>query len=230
MPSRRLGRSLGIDLVPLKTCSFDCLFCQAGLTSSRTLERREYAPVLEVIAEIDAWLSSGGTADYITLSGSGEPTLHSRFGDVLDAVRERCSIETALLTNSSLLYLPEVRSAACKADLVKVSLSAWNQGSFEDINRPHPDLEFKNIVEGLRSLRGEFSGKLWMEVFVLAGMNDRAESVQKIAALADNICPDRIHLNTVARPPAEETAVRVPANVLERFASLFNPRAEVIGS
>lgn len=225
VPSRRLGRSLGVDLVPRKTCSFDCLFCQVGRTSNRTLKRREYVPVADVIAEIDSWLGNGGNADYITLSGSGEPTLHSRFGDVLDAVHKRCSIKIALLTNSSLLYLPEVRTAAAKANVVKVSLSAWNQTSFKDINRPHPELTLKKIIEGLCAFRAEYDGELWLEVFVLSRVNARIETMKKIARLAKSVRPDRIHLNTATRPPAEHAAIPVSTITLEKFAPLFNPPA-----
>lgn len=123
VPSRRFGRSLGIDLTPYKTCSFDCIFCQLGKTTVKTLERREYVPAAEVIEELDDWIKSGGEADYITLSGSGEPTLHSRFGEIIEFARGASSIPVALLTNGSTLGIPEVRAAAAKADVVKISLS-----------------------------------------------------------------------------------------------------------
>ena len=226
--SRRLGRSLGVNLVPCKTCSFDCIFCQAGNTTNLTLERREYVPILDVIAELDLWLKNCGTADYITLSGLGEPTLHSRFGDILEAVHEKCSIKAALLTNSSLLYIPEVRRAAAKADMVKVSLSAWDQPSFEDINRPHPQLTFQRVLDGIREFRAEFTGELWLEVFVLFRVNANESAMEKIARLVSTIHPNRIHLNTVARPPAEHYAIPVSEASLEKFAYLFKPAAEII--
>jgi wyosine [tRNA(Phe)-imidazoG37] synthetase (radical SAM superfamily) len=232
VPSRRLGRSLGIDLIPLKTCSFNCLFCQLGRTAAAglTLERREYALVAEVVAEFDAWLAAGGTADTVTLAGSGEPTLHSRFGEVIDAAHARCPVRTALLTNSSLMSLPEVREAAARSDLVKVSLSAWDQASFLAINRPHPALVFAEIAEGLRLFRQQFTGELWMEVFVVAGLNDTIADMRRIAALAEPIRPDHIHLNTAVRPPAEATAGAVAADRLAQLAAVFTPPAEVIAS
>lgn len=228
LPSRRFGRSLGVDVVPRKTCGFDCVFCEAGRTSIKTLERKEYAPVDAVLAELDAWMEDGGTADYITLCGAGEPTLHSRFGDVLAAIRDRCSIKTALLTNSSLLCLADVRAAACKADVVKASLSAWDEDSFRALNRPHSDLGFERVLDGLQRFSAEFGGKLWIEVFVLGGFNDRAESMRKIADLTGKLRPDRIHLNTVARPPAEPTAKPADMDALLKFAPFFTPRAEII--
>lgn len=123
VPSRRLGRSLGVDLCPLKTCSLNCIFCQLGPTSCRTVVRKSYTPAETVCSELKDWFSSYGRADYITLSGSGEPTLHSRFGEILEFVSQNSSIPTALLTNGTMLFLPEVRESAAKANLVKISLS-----------------------------------------------------------------------------------------------------------
>ena len=136
VPSRRFGRSLGVDLTPYKTCSYDCVFCQLGRTTVLTRERKEYVPTQEVIDELDGWLRSSGEADYITLAGSGEPTLHSRFGEIIEFVRKNSSIPVALLTNASLMGDPEVRAAASKANVVKVSLSGGTPALLEKINRP----------------------------------------------------------------------------------------------
>ena len=227
VPSRRFGRSLGVDLTPFKTCSFDCVFCQLGRTPKKTVVRKEYVPIDAVLVEIKSWLETDGDADYITLSGSGEPTLHSGFGKVLKFLKENM-IPSALLTNSSMLRFPEVREAASYADIVKVSLSAWNQHSFEWVNRPHQQLQFNQIVEGQKEFRAQFSGELWMEVFLVAGMNSMPENVKNIAAQIKEIKPDRIHLNTVVRPPAEDFAAAVPKDSLEALAGLFDPCAKVI--
>ena len=228
VPSRRLGLSLGVDLTPYKTCSLDCIFCQLGRTTNKTLERREYVPIDDVLAELDDWFGKGGKADYITLSGSGEPTLHSRFGEIFEFVNKNSKISTALLTNGTMLNLPEVRDAACKAKTVKVSLSAWDQASFEHVNRPHPDLNFDQIVESYKDFRAEFKGKLLMEVFILWGINSIPGDVKKIAKLAKIIGPDVIQLNTAVRPPAEEFAVALPQEHMEELAQIFDPPAEVI--
>ena len=228
--SRRLGRSLGIDLVPRKVCSFNCVFCQVGCTTDLVLERAEYVPFDEVLSEFDGWLAEGGTADYATLAGSGEPTLHSRFGDVIKAVRDRCDARPVLLSNGSLFHLADVRGAACGADIVKGSLSAWDQASFERINRPHPDLSFDNVVSGVKALREEFGGELWLEVVAVGGVNDTADAMERIAALANGVKAERIHLNTVIHPPAEDTALAVPSERLREFAGLFEPAAEVLGA
>lgn len=228
VPSRRLGRSLGVDLTPLKTCTLDCIFCQLGRTTNKTMDRHEYAQVRHVESELDAWIKEGGKADYITLSGSGEPTLHTRFGDVLQFIHERTKIPTALLSNGTLFWQPEVREAAKRADLVKLSLSAWDQFSFEHINRPHPDLKFPRIVDGYRAFRSGFQGKLWLEVFLIWGTNSVIADVEKIAALAETIGPDEIHLNTAVRPPAEEFALAMPRKEMEALPGLFHPTARVI--
>lgn len=228
VPSRRFGRSLGVDLTPLKTCCFDCIFCQLGPTPHKTLERREYVPVEAVKEELLRWRAEGGQADYVTLSGSGEPTLHSRFGEVLQFAKKELPCPAVLLTNGSLLYLPEVREAARHADVAKISLSAWDNASFRQINRPHPDLELGRSVEGMREFRSGFSGQIWLEVFLIAGLNDAPENVDRIAALAESIAPDKIQLNTAVRPPAESTVRPVDRETLEALAARFRPRAAVI--
>ena len=228
VPSRRLGRSLGVDLTPFKTCSFDCIFCQLGRTTNRTVQREEYVPVKEVIAELDAWLKSGDSADYITLSGSGEPTLNAAFGRVIEFVRGATTIPIAVLTNGSLLNDPEVRAQAAQADVVKVSLSAWDPLSFGHINRPHPHIAFERLIEGERLLRRQFGGEMWMEVFLVWGTNTTPKDVSKIAERVRTLGPDRVQLNTAVRPPCEEFAYAVPADQMTALANLFDPPAEVV--
>jgi wyosine [tRNA(Phe)-imidazoG37] synthetase (radical SAM superfamily) len=226
VPSRRFGRSLGIDLTPHKTCSLDCVFCQLGRTRQKTLQRKVYVSTTDVIAEVEHWLESDGDADYLTLSGSGEPTLHAEFGQVLAALRNQ-PIPSVLLTNGTLLNLPEVREAAALADVVKVSLSAWDQKSFEWVNRPHAMLEFRSLIDGLKAFRSAFDGQLWLEVFLLYGINAMTRDVKKIAGLSRAFMPDRVHLNTVARPPAEDFAAAVPVAQLAALCGLFDPPAQI---
>ncbi len=228
VPSRRLGRSLGVDLTPYKTCTLDCVFCQLGRTTRKTATRQEYVPTGEVIEELDGWLREDGEADHITLSGSGEPTLHERLGKVLAFVRERTRIPSVLLTNGTLLHLPEVRDAASRAHVVKVSLSAWDDASFEQVNRPHASLTFDGLVEGQKAFRRQFQGAIWMEVFLVAGLNDARDRVRRISALASEIAPDRIQLNTAVRPPAESFAGPLPRERIASLCPLFRPEAEVI--
>jgi len=227
VPSRRFGRSLGVDLNLFKTCNLDCIFCQLGRTTTKTVCRKEYVPIETVITELEDWLKTGGTTDYITLSGSGEPTLHSEFGEILKFLKKQ-SIPSVLLTNGTTLDLPDVRRAAVYADVVKVSLSAWDQKSFSYVNRPHQSLCYERILEGQKQFRTEFKGSLWMEIFLMLGINSMEANVKKIAACAKAIRPDRIHLNTVVRPPAEEFAAPLSTDKLKSFSQFFNPTAEVI--
>jgi wyosine [tRNA(Phe)-imidazoG37] synthetase (radical SAM superfamily) len=228
VPSRRFGRSLGIDLTPHKTCCFDCVFCQLGRTHTKTIIREEYVPTDAVLIELARWLRSGGEADFMTLSGGGEPTLHSRFGEVLEFIRSRGTIPSVLLTNGALLHLPKVRAAASHADIVKISLSAWDQASFEWVNRPHRQLSFDKMIEGQKTFRAQFDGQMWIEVFLVRGMNSSPEDVTKIAALAREIAPDRIQLNTAVRPPAEEFVTALPNEQMAALIHLFQPPAEII--
>jgi len=227
VPSRRFKRSLGVDLTPLKTCNFDCVFCQLGRTRRKTVLRNEYAPIDTVLKELKEWLATDGYADYITLSGSGEPTLHTKFGEVLTFLKKAAK-PSVLLTNGSFLSDPHVRKDAALADIVKVSMSAWDQNSFELINRPHQDISFNKFVDGQKKFRKIFTGQMWMEVFLLFGINSRPADVSKLAAIAKEINPDRIQLNTVARPPAEEFAAALPHDSMQTLCRLFDPPAEII--
>jgi len=228
VPSRRFGRSLGVDLTPYKTCTLDCVFCQLGRTTKKTVTRQEYVPTDSVLAELGEWLKRDGQADYITLSGSGEPTLHSRFGEVLEFIRTNCKIPAVLLTNGSLLNLAEVRDAAARADVVKISLSTWDQASYGWVNRPHIKLQFDQLVEGQKSFRTQFKGQLWMEVFLVGGMNSMPVDVSKIADHAKKIGPDRIQLNTAVRPPAEDFVTSLSEERMQELPHLFHPTAEII--
>ena len=228
VPSRRLGRSLGIDLTPRNTCSFDCVFCQLGHTIHKTLRRKEYVPTRQVVSEFQQWLTERVSADYITLSGSGEPTLHSRFGEVIEELKGRAETPVALLTNGSVFGDSDVVRAAGQADLIKASLSAWNQESFEAINRPHPDVVFTDVAMGLRRLREEFEGELWIEVFIVPGLNSELDQVKRIAELTNGIRPDRVQLNTAVRPPAEEFVRAARIDELASLAMVFEPPAGII--
>ncbi|MEI6970971.1 MAG: radical SAM protein [bacterium] len=226
--SRRFGRSLGVDLVPQKTCTMDCVFCQLGRTRATTTVRREYVPVAGVTREIARWVRSGEQADFITLSGSGEPTLHSRFGDIIDYIHRHTSIPVLLLTNSSLFHLPEVRHAAARADIVKVSLSAWDQQSFGRVNRASDGLLFSAILKGLVAFRSGFKGILVMEVFLVPELNSSPGQAKRIAELATTVRPDRIQFNTAVRPPADRTVLPLAASRMRALSRLFHPRAELI--
>jgi wyosine [tRNA(Phe)-imidazoG37] synthetase (radical SAM superfamily) len=226
--SRRLGRSLGVDLVPLKICTYDCVYCQLGRTTSKTLERREYVPLPDVLSQLDRRLRDEPALDFITLAGSGEPTLYARLPEVIRAVKQRTATPLAVLTNGSLLWDPQVRDSLREADLVIPSLDAGDERLFQYVNRPHDDIAFEKMVEGLVAFRQEFAKPIWLEVFLLGGVTAIDAEVQTIVHLVDQIKPDRVQLNTVARPPAEAFAIPVPDDQLRGFAAMFGDRAEVI--
>jgi len=228
VPSRRLGRSLGIDLVPYKTCSYDCIYCQLGRTTNKTIETKEYVPLEEVLIEIDRKLDSGASPDYITLSGSGEPTLYSKLPQLISAIKERTKIPLAVLTNGSLLWDEKVQEALLEADLVVPSLDAGDEQMFRYVNRPHKAIAFEKMVQGLVEFRERFSNKLWLEVFLLGGVTGMRSEVEKIIAHAEKIRPDRTQLNTVARPPAEDFAFPVELEQMQEFARMFGDNAEVV--
>jgi wyosine [tRNA(Phe)-imidazoG37] synthetase (radical SAM superfamily) len=229
VPSRRLGRSLGIDLVPLKTCTYNCIYCQLGITTHQTLERRPYAPGKLVIEQLQEKLSSLSFApDYITFSGSGEPTLNSRIGWVIEQVKRMTSVPVAVLTNGSLLHLESVREALLGADLVIPSLDAASTGLFRSINRPHPSLRLSQVLRGLQEFRREYPGQIWLEVMFCGGFNDEPREIQRLREEIDNIGPDRIQLNTVVRPPTEYFACPLSLESLGKIGRIFGDRAEIL--
>ena len=227
VPSRRLGRSLGVDLVPFKTCSYDCVYCQLGRTTCKTVERREWVAIEEVKSELDVALAAPTEPDFVTLSGSGEPTLNSGIGELIRWLKRRTRVPVAVLTNSSLLWLPEVCEALAEADLVVPSLDAADSASFRYANRPHPSIGFELMLEGLVAFARSYRGRLWLEVLLLDGVTGIPEEVSAIARLARRIGPERVDLGTVTRPPAEDFALPVPRPKLLRLRHLFEPPAVV---
>ncbi len=225
--SRRLGRSLGVDIVPLKVCTQNCIYCQLGIDGERTLERKEYVAAEVVLAELKERITEGVEADFVTLSGSGEPTLNSAMGKIIDGIRAITDIPIAVITNGTLLSDPAVRADCCKADLVLPSLDAGDAETFGKINFPHKDIDFDVFVEGLCEFRREYSGRMWLEVFLSEGVNDSDDQVDKIGAIIKRIGPDKVQLNTAVRPTAKESVLRVEQTRLEEIAGRLGGNVEV---
>ncbi len=230
VPSRRLGLSLGVDLVPYKVCSFNCIYCEVGETTHLTTERREYVPIYEVKRELETFFGSGNQADHITFSGFGEPTLHSGLGDLTRWIKHHTDTPVALLTNASLLWTPQVRQEAAEADVVLPSLDAVSQEVFEKINRPNPGLTAEKVVEGLVQFSKEFSGRIWLEILLVRGVNDSPEEVEKLSSVAREINPERIQLNTVVRPPAVGGTAPLSHREMVKIAQMLPGDVEIVGS
>ncbi len=229
VPSRRLGRSLGVDPVPLKTCSFDCVYCQLGRTTRLTTERQAFVPAMELIADLQAVHDSGCRPDWVTLSGSGEPTLSTEIRETIAWARRHMDVPVAVLTNGSLLWRDDVRRDVSEADLLIPSLDAALPHTYRRLNRPCQELELDRIIEGLIAARRDCRGRMWLEVMLVAGFNDSEEQLRALRAAIDRIGPDAVQVNTVRRPPAEAEARPVAKAALERVAHALGPKAEVIG-
>lgn len=228
VPSRRLGRSLGIDLIPYKTCTYDCIYCHLGRTTTKTMQRHEYVPFSEVINELDHNLDLLESSDYITIAGSGEPTLYSRLGDLITNIRERTHTPIAVITNGSLLWDRKVQVAIKTADVVIPSLDAGDAALFQHINRPLPEISFEQMVRGLVAFRDVFQNRLWLEVLLVGGATAIIAEVEKIAGIIEKIRPDKVQVNTVVRPPSEVFAYAVSPAHLKKMAPLMGNNAEVI--
>lgn len=205
VPSRRLGMSLGIDLIPHKICTLDCIYCECGATTKLTTRRKEYVLYDRVIEELGHYLKTNPEPDYITFSGSGEPTLHNRIGEIIRYIKLTFpAIPLAVLTNGTLFNNPVVRSEIAQADLVLPSLDAAGKKVFQKINRPDDKLNVKDYINGLVAFREEFKGEIWMEVMIIPGYNDHREELILLKDALQRINPDRIQLNSLDRPGAVE--------------------------
>jgi len=229
VPSRRLGRSLGIDLVPHKICTYDCIYCQIGKTTDKTLVRKEYVPVKEILEEVRRFLKEETSSiDHLSLSGSGEPTLHSQIRSVIEGIKTITSIPVAVITNGSLLYEEEVRQDLLHADIVLPSLDAVSSEVFMRINRPRPGFSIEKVIEGLVEFRKVYKGQIWLEILFCKGVNDSKEELLRMKKAVDRIQPDRIHLNTVVRPPSEKWAAPLSQKEMEEIQVYFGEKVSII--
>jgi wyosine [tRNA(Phe)-imidazoG37] synthetase (radical SAM superfamily) len=230
VPSRRLGQSLGIDPIPLKTCNWNCVYCQLGRTRPLTDRRTDYFPAEEILAEVEQALDKHfpEEIDWVTFVGSGETLLYASMGRLLCQVKGITDLPLAVITNGSLLNLPEVRQELVAADAVLPTLDAGTAELYRRINRPHPKLTFELLMEGLIAFRRDYPGKLWVEVMLVRGMNDTPQALTDIARVLQEVRPDAIHINLPTRPPAE-TWVQLPTDEsLMQAVAILGKIAEVV--
>ena len=229
VPSRRLGLSLGIDIVPFKTCSFDCIYCQLGRTTNKTMDRKAYVTTAELLFELQTILKDNNQIDYITFSGSGEPTLNSEIGKMIQEMKRITSIPIAVLTNSSLLSQESVQEELLGADLVIPSLDAVTTENFQKINRPHNGIEIDQVIKGIKDFSQKFDGKIWLEIMLVEGINDGLEELTRIRDTIQQMKLDKIQLNTVVRPPSEELVRPLESHDMLRIKEFLGRKCEVIG-
>ncbi len=229
VPSRRLGRSLGVSLIPRKTCDYSCVYCQLGSTRQTRIHRESFYPREDILKEIESKLTAGAP-DFITLVGDGEPTLSADLGWLVEKCKSLWPFKVAVITNGSLLFLPEVRDSLLMADVVMPSLDAGDSETFRKVNRPHPELEFEKIVAGLIEFRKGFKGDLRLEVMLVRGVNDSEASLRKIQGLARLIAPDKVDVAVPIRPPAEPwvtplepSAILRAQNILKSAETMLRP-------
>jgi wyosine [tRNA(Phe)-imidazoG37] synthetase (radical SAM superfamily) len=221
---------LGVDILPPKTCTFDCVYCEVGKTTQRTRRRADYTPKGEILRELYDYLSSkpDPQPDVITFSGSGEPTLHTRLGEMITEIKEMTLIPVAIITNSSLLYLPEVRDDVMEADIILPSLDAVSEKVFRKLNRPEPSLKVDLIISGLHLLRQEYKAQIWLEILLVAGINDSEEELGKLAKAARELESDKVHVHTASRPSPVNDVEPASLETLRSLARAIGDNAEVV--
>ena len=230
VPSRRLGQSLGVDPVPLKTCNWNCIYCQLGRSMPMVNARRIYFDTDTIITQVAQALKSHapGEIDWVTFVGSGETTLHAGLGEMVRGVKTLTDLPVAVITNGSLLYLPEVREALLTADAVLPSLDAGSAALYRKINRPHPDLTYESLIEGMIRFREVYSHQLWVEVMLIRGINDSAQALEEIAATLNQINPDEVHIVQPTRPPVETWVMPPDEDGLLRARAILGKVAQII--
>jgi wyosine [tRNA(Phe)-imidazoG37] synthetase (radical SAM superfamily) len=228
VPSRRLGFSLGVDIIPAKYCCFDCIYCQIGKTTNVEMARKSFVDPHKIIDEIADTVNKAEHIDHITFSGSGEPTMNTDLGAMVEEVKRMTDIPVSIITNGALLYLDEVRKDLMLADVILPSLDAVSEDIFKYINRPHSSIEISKIIHGLKLLRDEYKGKIWLEVMLIKDVNDTEEELRQLKEIVSQLNVDKLQLNTVTRPPLDKTISRLTRDDLEKVCEYLGDPCEII--
>lgn len=225
--SRRLGVSLGVDLIPYKYCPLNCVYCEVQRTTHHTLTRQEFFPLEEIVSELDDALKNSPHLDYITFSGAGEPTLYSRIGEIIQYIKtHHPGYKLALITNSVLLGDQHVLQEIKACDIALPSLDAVSQDVFEKVNRPLAGVSAASLVQGLIEFRKSFAGIIWLEVFIIPGVNDHDEELQRISDAIAQIKPERVQINSLDRPGTEDWVTAASLKTLQRIEKFFAQRLD----
>lgn len=230
MPARRQGKAIGIDLFRKKICTFDCVYCEVGNTEVFTSKIDEYAKPEIIFEEIEDFFARHKDITFITFAGCGEPTLHKDLKEIISGIKQRVNVPVSVLTNSSLIDRPQVQDALLQTDLILPSLDSARQCTFEKINRPMTEFKVDNIISGLSDFRCKYAGKIWLEIFLINGLNDSEEDIAALNKAIKKICPDKVQLNTVQRPGTESWAKPLSRECLENIAKMIDANVEVIAS
>lgn len=203
IPSRRLGRSLGVSPIPKKTCNYSCIYCQLGRTNKMTNTRQEFFKLEDIVAEFKEYLKNSDAFDVVTVVGEGEPTLYSRLGELVKILKSLTTKPVAVITNGALLNDKQVQEDLMEADIVLPSINAYNEELSKKIDRPYGLIKYNEILEGLIEFSHLYKGELWLEIMLLDGMNDDKHSIDEFKKILKKIKYSRVYLNTPVRPPAE---------------------------
>jgi len=225
VPSRRLGRSLGIDIVPSKVCSLNCIYCEVGRTTLCAVSRQRFNDPDDIINEFSqCYLELEHGLDIVTVTGSGEPTLCSDLGYIISGIKKISRVPVGVLTNSTLFTDPQVREELMNADVVVPSIDAATQETFKKVCIPHPSLNIENINEAVVTFSNEYKGRLLIEILLCEGINDNFDELGKIADIIKRCRYEKVQLNTVHRPPAFSSAKTVSSSFLLEAALFLSAR------
>ncbi|MCX5811010.1 MAG: radical SAM protein [Proteobacteria bacterium] len=228
VPSRRLGFSLGVDIIPRKICTFDCIYCQIGKTTNQEIKRGSFFDAYEIVEEIINKAKQLSHIDHITFSGSGEPTLNSDIGWMIREIKKNLDVPVAVITNGSLLNDKEIRDNLSMADVVLPSLDAASEDIFRYINRPHTLIELSTIIEGMKKFRDTYTGNIWLEIMLIKNVNDSIEELGRLKKIVEYLGVEKVQLNTVIRPPTDNTIDGINHAELDRISKYFGYGCEVI--
>lgn len=224
VPSRRLGRSLGVSTVPFKLCNYSCVYCQLGRTTKMCNTRQSFYPPDEILDELEEFLKIHSEKEYdvITLVSEGEPLLYRPMDTIISGIKELSKKPVVVITNGSLFYDEDVRSEVRQADIIMPTLDAWDEESFKLINRPFGKLRFEKVYNGLLELRNSFPGEIWLEVMLVKKLNDSKEQLKKLAERIAKLKPDRVYINVPLRPPAEPWVEKPDETTIKQAREILN--------